>query len=128
MSLIICYLQKFSSNSSAMVWPLTLYRPMTHIRVINQFFAKRPMTHTHVMGTSEVSFVRSGLSATIYALNHIHCTHQKLNEQYWPANKQCTSRKLNVTRRKSLSQSTGPTLSRPISGSTQAMKMKQKAA
>ena len=79
---------------------LTLYRPMTCIHVINEFSAKRPMTRIHVMGTLGVCFEHSGLLATIYTL------------------------KDNVTRRKSLSQSTGPTLSQPISGSTQAMKMK----
>ena len=45
---------------------LTLYRPMMPIRI---------------MGTFGVFFERSGLLATIYAMNHIHCTHWKLNVQ-----------------------------------------------
>ena len=34
-----------------------------------------------LLGDSGVFFERSGLLATIYALNHIHCTYRKLNEQ-----------------------------------------------
>ena len=64
------------------------------------------------------------LAPTIYAINHIHCTHWKLNVHKGIANRQCVSRKLNVMWRKTLSQSTGSSLSRPILRSTQAMKMK----
>ena len=103
---------------------LTLYQPKTRIRVINELSAKRPMTRIRVMGTLGVFFERSDLLGTIYAINHIHCTHRKLNVHNGIANRQRTSRKLNVMGRKTLSQSTGPSLSRPISRSTQAMKMK----
>ena len=100
---------------------LTLYRPKTHIHVINQFYAKWPMTRIRVMDTFGVFFECSGLLATIYAMNHIYCTHRKLNVQYWFANRQRMSQKLDIMGRKALSQSTGPSSSRPISRSTQAL-------
>ena len=58
------------------------------------------MTHIRVMGTlvccTRVSVDCSDLLGTIYAINHIHCTHQKLNVHNGIANRQHTSRKLNI--------------------------------
>ena len=57
----------------------TLYRPKTHIHVINQLSAKRPMTHIRVMCIFGVFFECRGLLGTVYTINHIYCTHRKLN-------------------------------------------------
>ena len=37
------------------------------------------MTHIRVMYIFGVFFERRGLLGTVYAINHIHCTHRKLN-------------------------------------------------
>ena len=46
------------------------------------------------MGSFGGFFERCDLLGTIYAINHIHCTHRKLNVHNGIANGQHTSRKL----------------------------------
>ena len=55
--------------------------PMPPLKDLAMFASPRPMTRIRVMGTLRVCFERSSLLPTIYALNHIHWTHQKLSAQ-----------------------------------------------
>ena len=61
---------------------------------LNFFTLYRSKMRICVMGSFGVFFEHSDLLGTIHAINHIHCTHRKLNVQQWIVSRQHTSRKL----------------------------------